>query len=162
MTQSPVSNEFGFRANGTAARVPAGVLGPLEAIVVDPSVLGAINPETLNFRNGADSDSRTPWPMTGLAVDLSSRHDIDFFIASAFGKAQLNRLGGVVFDDGHEDEWWTNIHERGNIAAFIAPVEEFLKGAATMMKHREEVWFGVAPLVVSAYDSGIGTTAPGQ
>lgn len=158
-TQSPNTGDFGRNSPGSqAVRLLKSEFAPLEAIMVDRSQLPSTPLEDWAFEAVATRDPKTPLPKLTLGADLSSRFDVDFL------DDKLTRVGGFVFDDRHPDPWWDAVHENGELLIYVGDVGALLR--ATTRDGQSDVvqksHIGRAPLAVRAYQSGVGTAAPGQ
>lgn len=95
-----------------------------------------------------------------IGADVSDRFNVDFYVDG-------QRAGGFEFSDAHQDEWWSKVHEVGELTVVSCRNTNVLIGAPTWLEGIEALVADGAmvvrmPLVVRAYDDGVGTSAPGQ
>lgn len=158
ITQSPFSGEFGYGSSGSqAVRLLKSEYVPLDSILVDRSQLPATPLESWGFESLATRDEAVQVPELILASDLSSRYDVDFLDGR-------KRVGGFVFDDRHPDQWWDAVHEEHRLLILVGDVTAFVQ-AKTNREQLDVIrntHYGLSPLVIRAYESGVGTAAPGQ
>lgn len=156
--QSRFSGEFGFSGPGfQAVRLVKSEHTPLNGIVIDRSQLPETPLEHWGFQTPTASDTSIELAELGLSSDLRSRYDVDFFDDG-------QRVGGFVFEDSHPDPWWDAVHKERRLFLVVGDVTALIK-AKTQAEQLDVInnsARGISPLAIRGYDSGVGTSAPGQ
>lgn len=95
-----------------------------------------------------------------IGADIKDRFNVDFFVGDT-------AAGGFEFSDAHQKEWWNKVHEAGEITVVSCQDSNRLLNAPTWAAGIKALVQDGArivrmPLVVRAYENGVGTSAPGQ
>ncbi|WP_396908368.1 hypothetical protein [Mycolicibacterium sp.] len=164
----PSTGDMAFDA-GTWARVDAETFGsPVPLLLVDESQFPNANRYGLLT---AEQNPSGAWRvLDGLAVDVSSRYEVDIYDVrnlpspDEWNEDKVVKIAGTVFSDPHPDKWWRDIHDNtGRIAVLVGPLKRFLEpGNRVNWAFLEHARLGVCCLVVRAYESGIGTRPPAK
>lgn len=162
----PDSGDMAF-GDGTWARVEAATLGsPIPLIFIDDSQFPAAEDFGLLT---ADQNPSGAWEqLDSLAVDVSSRHEIDIYDVRklpdprVWDSKAVVQVAGTVFPDPHPETWWRDVHDKtGRIGVFVGPLKRHLEpGNKVSRAFVKDARFGVCYLVVRAYEAGIGTHPP--
>lgn len=150
--------------DGSWVRVDASELGvPVPGLFVDESELPGAR--RLGFLTAAENPSSEWRPLPTVAVDVSSRYEVDVYAISAdadplsLSRTDLAKIGGTVFPDPHPESWWTAVHDTaGRIFVAVGPLKKHLQpDGSVAFDFKREALVGLCYLLVRAYGSGIGT-----
>lgn len=127
------------------------------ALLVDPVELGGLASREGAFVTLKANERVELRTAETFGVDLRSRFDVDFVDAETH-----KHVGGASFDDPHPDVWWDLAHEQGRVAVIVGDVADVLT-AATVGEAMAKLYASgaravIAPLVVYAFEDGVGTT----
>lgn len=159
----PDSGDVAFD-DGTWARVDAETFGsPVPLLLVDESQFP--NAEAFGLLTGQQNPSGAWEVLDGLAVDVSSRYEVDVYDVREltdphhWDAEKVVKIAGTVFPQPHPDQWWSDIHDKtGRIALLVGPLKQFLlPGNEVNWDFVKHARMGICYLVVRAYQSGIGT-----
>ncbi|SMY01659.1 hypothetical protein BANT10_03301 [Brevibacterium antiquum] len=144
-----------------------------QALRIDPTMIETYSAMLFIDRSelfGADTPNNAfvPLEAAGQAVpisekigaDVSDRFNVDFYVDG-------QPIGGFEFNDAHQEEWWKKVHEVGELTVVSCRDTNTLVHAPTWGQGMEALIADEAkivrmPLVVRAYENGVGTSAPGQ
>ncbi|QSM95682.1 hypothetical protein I3U40_08035 [Mycobacteroides abscessus subsp. abscessus] len=162
----PDSGDVAFD-DGTWARVDAETFGsPVPLLLIDESQFP--NAEDFGLLTGQQNPSGAWRVLDGLAVDVSSRYEVDVYdVRQLPDSGEWNedlavRVAGTVFPDPHPDQWWSDIHDKtGRIALLVGPLNQFMEpGNRVNWDFVKHARMGICCLLIRAYQSGIGTRPP--
>lgn len=155
--------------NETFARVDGSQFGsPIPALFIDESQFP--NPEEFGLRTGQQNPSGEWMVLETLAVDVSSRYEVDVYDVRTLTDPQswdadkAIKITGTVFPDPHPDEWWRDVHdETGRLFLFVGPLKQYLQPDNRVdLEFLRHAHAGIAPLVIRGYDAGVGTRPPAK
>ncbi len=144
-----------------------------QALRIDPTMIETYSAMLFIDRTelfGADTPNNAFVPLEAggqavpisekIGADVSDRFNVDFFVDG-------HPIGGFEFTDAHQDEWWTKVHEVGELTVVscrdtntLVHAPTWGEGMAALIA--DEAKIVRMPLVVRAYENGVGTSAPGQ
>lgn len=153
---------------GTALRIAQDLIGiDVPTLIASPSEFGRVDLSQAGFiRLPIDSEDRVLIPrLEKLSLDVKDRFNVDIWSTpTAFRQPEM--LGGFAFSDRHPDEWWDAVHRRGSVAVIVGEPDLFSHAPTVVVGLKSladsGAFMAVMPLVVRAYDSGVGTAAPGE
>lgn len=156
MKRSPITGDVGF--GDLWLRMRPGTFGLAQpSLFVDISDLHMLDLAAEGFERIADHDPTVPVSRSkSLAADVWSRHDVDLVNPSGA------RVAGAVFEDPHPGEWWTPIHEAGQLAVFVGDGGPFRNNTPLTRNWMEGVYMAILPLTIRAWDDGVGTARSDQ
>lgn len=141
---------------------------PIPALFIDDSQFP--NPEEFGLRTGQQNPSGEWVVLETLAVDVSSRYEVDVYDVRTLADPQswdadkAIRIAGTVFPDPHPDKWWRDVHdETGRLFLFVGPLKQhFQPGNRVDLEFLRHAHAGIVPLVIRAYGAGVGTRPPAE
>lgn len=144
-----------------------------QALRIDPTMIATYSAKLFIDRSerfGADTPNnafvslQAGWQAVPISkrigADVSDRLNVDFY-------ADGQPIGGFDFHDAHQEEWWKKIHEVGEFTVVSCRDTNTLVHAPTWGEGMTDLIADEArivriPLVLRAYENGVGTSAPGQ